>query len=741
MSAASPDSTSAYRACIKEAAAQGRDLMQRAIGRVRASLDDRAARAAGPAQRQQVHEAVDLLARHAPVLSTAYPQVLLDAFTQAIAGSAPQRAGSGAGSLSFADLELVNDDQLQESVELVRTQHSVDVAVEAELVQLNALVCAAQGLRTVQSDRNPLRPDTYVRSLRTVVQQSPVPAAIRVRWLQMLGEALGPELAQDYQRLAAFLRTEGVSEAGFEIVAAPPAHAAATGAGTGAKPQGAALTVRALQQLLAGESGTPGGPGGPGPAATESAPATDFAETVPAAHQVLQEMREVGSLVRRVRERRQAGAAAPLQRAASQDQALRPGQAVALQVVGLMVENIAGDPRLLPAVRAAVRALEPALLRLALDDPRFFSDRRHPARRLLDEITTRSLAWQSEDEPGFDRFVGPLREAVDALVSTHVAGAEPYEFARQTLEDTWNRDQSRERRQREKAVRALLKAEQRNLLASRLAAEIEGRADLELAPPEVVALLLGPWAQVMAYAQLADTGGEHDPGGFRALVPELLWSVLPHTSPAAASRLGKRLPLLLETLRRGLELVGFTQVQVRRLLERLAELHQQALKGQGPERGEGDARARGREALDRLLGPGTQEGDSWLAPAEAQQTGFMDSALASRPLFQPTQPAPGRTPVHGAGGVLPLGLVNGSWVELLLEGEWSRWQLTWVSPHRTLLMFTGAQGTTRSMTPKLVASMAQGGLLRLVSAQAVVDGALDAVAGTALLNSAGIAKP
>ncbi|RYY65025.1 MAG: DUF1631 family protein, partial [Comamonadaceae bacterium] len=393
-----------------------------------------------------------------------------------------------------------------------------------------------------------------MRSLRTVVQQSPVPPRVRTRWLQYLGEALGPELARDYATLSASLRAQGVSEAGFQIVPNAPSPvrgggeggvvagggAAAAGARGAAQPS-TLLTVRSLQRLLAGEleprASAAAAPADP----QQSAGPSEFSETVPAAFEVLQEIRHVDSVMRRLRARESTagtqGSAAGL-RESLKAETHRPGQALALEVVSLMVENLAGDERLLPAVREALRALEPALLQLALADPRFFSDRRHPARRFLDEMTTRSLAWSSEDEAGFEAFIQPLLEAVDALVTTHVSGAEPYVFALQTLEETWNRTQSRERRQREKAVRALLKAEQRNLLASRLAGEMQARNDLVLAPPEVAAFLTGPWVQVMAQAQLADAEGQQDPGGYRAVVPELLWSVLPHTTQAAVARLG-----------------------------------------------------------------------------------------------------------------------------------------------------------------------------------------------------------
>ena len=130
-------------------------------------------------EQRLLRDAARTLVKHEGSLCEAYPQVLLAEFAQAISGGSRKP-----GSLSFDSLELMGDEQMQESVDLLRLQQVVLAEVEADLTELNALVCAVQGLRSVQPDRNPLRPEVYVRSVRTVVLQSPVPHAVRHRWMQ-----------------------------------------------------------------------------------------------------------------------------------------------------------------------------------------------------------------------------------------------------------------------------------------------------------------------------------------------------------------------------------------------------------------------------------------------------------------------------------------------------------------------------------------------------------------------------
>lgn len=89
--------------------------------------------------------------------------------------------------------------------------------------------------------------------------------------------------------------------------------------------------------------------------------------------------------------------------------------AVAVEVVGRMMDNIAQDGRLLAPVQRAVQNLEPAIKQLVQHDGRFFTDETHPARRLLDELTQRSLAFSAESALGFSQFMRLLNQAVEHL--------------------------------------------------------------------------------------------------------------------------------------------------------------------------------------------------------------------------------------------------------------------------------------------------------------------------------------
>jgi hypothetical protein len=694
-----PHYQSLYRACIKEAALAGGELMRLTLARALGELPARAAALADPVDRNLLVEALAVLREQQQALADAFPQVLLAEFAHAI-------ADDRASPLGFDALPLLRDEQLQENADLVQAAQELEQAVRPQLERFESALAAAQLTPAGGLHRHPLRPEVYARSVYRLARQSPVSPGVRRRWLRHLPPLMAPGLARTYERIAQRLPPVEGGDAGASGAPQVEDREART-----ARQQATQLTIRELRNLLAGEAAGEGD----SPLVVFADTDTGFSDTVPAALQMLQEMRKVDQLLLQLRQRQ---AAMPGQgadsltafREALQREAKRPAQSLGLEVVHLLVDNLASDPRLLPPVREIVRELEPPLLRLALVDPRFFSDRNHPARQLLEQLTQRSLAWSSEADEGFAAFLDGLQQATEALMDSGGTGPDTFEIALSALRESWDDGRPRVRRHRERAVRALLRAEQRNLLAERLARQILERPDAAGAPREALAFLTGPWAQVMAQARLSDTTGAEDPGSAGWVVQTVLWSV----QPALAARVVGHHRMLVGRIDEGLASIDHPVADTDRWQNLLSALRDLALSA-----------ATGTAVRASEPQPPPAAVNTWLAPMEVHESSFVaDSAFLL---------APGATQADA----LPAqDLEVGAFVDFDVAGGWQRWQLTWTSPHGLLLMFTNASGATRSMTRrKLNALMAQGGS-RLVSAHPVVDGALDAVARAAWRNTA-----
>ncbi len=797
-----------YRSTVAEAAKAGHQLMGKLVAALQWSLAERGKNVGRDfRERDQLAESRELLAKFKGELCARYPDALLAAFADAAStDKAAPMAAVTAGEVRFDQLELMDEGQVNESVEMARSQQVAVLAADAALADLNTLICATLGLKTVRPERNPLRPDVYVKALQTVISGLQVPAGIRSDWMRHMCVALGVELRAFYGDLSGHLRNQGVVSAGYAVLQTPSAGAGASIRGGTAKaqqappaapetpatdsraapadrdaarpgaessprrgataqvPDKAFLTLDKLRRLLAGEldSQEPAKPVESFAArfarefdgATDkiSAPPSDFHPTVPAAFEALKEMKQVDQVMQRIEHRQGLEPGDNPTGAATRDgmrrrvrqQANGLGQALSLEVVMLMIDNITQDQRLLEPVAQVVRSLEPALLRLALVDPRFFSDKQHPARRLLQEITHRSLAYQAVDTKGFAGFLDPLQQAVKTLDGAQIGNAEPFELVLKGLLEIWDARSRHDSQQIEKAVDALRNAEARNLLAETLALEIRARPDAALVGPEILEFLCGPWVQVVAQARLSDQAGAQDPGQFAELISVLLWSAQPALTRKNVAELTRLVPKLLAKLREGLATIQYPTVKTSAFFETLMNFHQQAFRPAGSEASAATEVPKQPASMAERLNL-RDDADPWLAPLEAKASGFMempmDAAAPQSPARGPqADPATGMAaeavesddqPLLPTNASLPIG----AWVELQVNGRWTRTQLTWASPHGSLFLFTSSFGTTQSMTRRSRDKLFAAGSMRLISGQPVVDGALDAVAQTAMLNS------
>lgn len=783
-----------YRTVVDEAMNAGQAIMETLIRTARRAMHDQEASARTVRERQRLVEARQYLNKYESVMVERYSSALHGAF---LAGDSLAHAVASA-TVHFDQLELMDDAQVMDRVELARAEQVVMLAVEPSLAVFNPVMCAAAGFSTVRADRNPVRAEIFVRVLQTVVSQMQLSAAVREDLMWHMSDALGKTLAALYARLTAQLQAQGVQAAGYAvrhtsggsdyvnsgqashcpdsvnanaqpvflspetIMKAPPGLAADVRANrvsrtrrTSVSHDETLLTLEKLRKLLSGELDQVDVTLEPesfaaqfsrefDDAARDSEPAaSDFHATVPAAFEALKEMRQIDQVIERISTRKAMRIETPESvsgslsavRSTLRHSAQGLGQALSLEVVTLMVDNIANDERLLGPVQDIVKSLEPALLRLALVDPRFFIDKLHPARCLLQEITHRSLAYDSVDALGFSGFLEPLQRAVGPLAGMQIEGAQPFEQVLDRLVRVW--DELKQPGQLEKAMEALQHAEERNLLAEKFASEIQVMPAAAIVPAGLVDFLCGPWAQVLAHARMADSSGVDDPGRYRELVFALLWSAQPELTGKNIAKLTKLVPKLLGKLREGLGLIDYPSLKTSSFFELLMNLHQQAFRSL--------AKAAEPPRLAGLRPTLFDEADPWVAPAEVKASGFMElpEDVACKPLpasAQPDMPASQNVESdalmdEAMGASADTLLPVGSWVELLVKGSWVRTQLSWASPHGTMFLFTSAYGNTQSMTRRSRDKLLAADTMRIVSGQPVVEGALDAVVQTAMLNS------
>jgi Protein of unknown function (DUF1631) len=473
----------------------------------------------------------------------------------------------------------------------------VDLRICAqEAAQLDALV-AEHGSRRV----NPLGAQSYVQALLELLSRSSASVAHKQIWADHLLAALSSQLAWVYLQLQAVLRDPSSREAsalsqadGFDAYAAiaygwaedqkilsPEDIESGVNTQTQALAEQARQTVVRLRHHL----GMP----------VETAEAMTQALNGNVMENLLHDLDQAEQLMALIRER---GLPMP----ALEEDAMMGSQtfpstisAQASTVAATLATPLATTPeqidkqladlikgyqntttpslqRVPVPLREAMADLHEPLLYIAQQDAQFFSADQHPARQFLDLITQRSLRFSSEMADGFQDFMGPVDKIIEAFALKRQVPVRNFEQANSSLQSLWQRQDDAQaqilaRQQQEKE-----QAQAAKQLAGRLAFELVGRRDAGDAPPMIKQFLMGPWAQVLARAQLFPEKAS-DLERYTQALTALLWSVSLRRAAPRKNEHASLLPKLVAELKEGLLSIKLPDVQIDGYLSDIKKLH------------------------------------------------------------------------------------------------------------------------------------------------------------------------
>lgn len=733
------------------------------------------------------------------------------------AGRVPSRSATGIG---LDTLTLVEDADVTQAIESSRLLQQILPAVEQSLAELDSLISSAQGLSNVSPELNPLRPEIFARVLQDMLGSSHPDAGLLALWIKHLAEPLAREILKIYGHIIHLLERADVQAANYRVLQTPAARPSPprNGGGGGGSGGPGSGTAPASSD---GSGDTPAHPGPShyadlsnyeirdelfqeflfhGGSSAEQGLAPSYYATIEEELSALTAGADsaaaplhdnaVGEDDRQARYKalaavdrptRHIDVSSPLSpkvwgaygrsreraivRTQLKKEATQVGQVLGLEVVRKLVNQVAQDPRLLVPVREAIVALEPSLLRLAMVDPRFFSDERHPGRRLMERVAQRSFKYNDEYSSEFAIFFGELTRAFNELNALTIPDGKPFAMVLAGLEQAWNEQDQAGFESRQKVLKALHFAEERQECADRIAFDMSSRSDLDNVPGVVLDFLFGPWSLAMAHARLTDQRNQVDPEGFGSVVPDLLWSVKRDVTLKRPARLIEMIPRLLEKLHAGLDALGQSPRENEKFFESLMKLHRPVLKLRRL-KSQRDAEESGVMALAPEEQPATPEqrrakatGQPWLGRDELDVAGFEDTlptapgelaaidmlddgdggdvdamqfaAVTDLPAApQPDHDSPAGITRQEAEATL-MRLRAGHWVDLYSKHRWLRAQLIWASTKATLFMFLSHGGQPHSMTKRSCEKLIMQRWLRPVDAQAVVGQALDAVTANA----------
>jgi len=655
-------------------------------------------------------------------------------------------------------LSLVPMEEMDEQLAFAGISRPFDIACSERLASLGVRLGLLLGRELVRASHNPFRPEVFLRPLRdawcefepdTASHDLILPllrAGIVFDFgplLDLLSDKLKPARGERFAKTddsaaarAARARRDAAVTQGLRQLfgAADPASGAdldiplianlPQGSG-GWRPSGAAgFAVAAPAQGQPAPQAAPGQPAGAHAAAPHAAAPYAAGAPQPAGQGVA--MAAVPAPLIEMLEKLVAHAAAPAAIPAAQapgapagdvfylprlkqslpQGSLSRGDETTLDLLSRIFETVLLDESIPQETRELIAFLQVPVLKAALKDRSFFFEEAHPARRMLDLLS--NVGWEQpggQDDPVYRamrRGVEKVREGAQPEVfAAAVADLEASIAQREQLEAQAFAGPIAQATLQEKQAAATRSA--KKAVATRLAGE------------QVVALvgtfLEQRWTPVLTLAYVIE---ESKPGAIdnatRAM-DELIWSVKPKATQEERKALINRLPGLLTTLNKWLDAVKWQDAERLQFFAELAECHAAIVRAPielSPERQlELAVEAAQQDAMRRIA-------QEQAAARDDDNEDDKDPAAVSL-----------------------AALVRGMRVEFLGKEGIRKLKLAWVSPLRTLFIFSGAgRKEAFSLPAERLLDAFRTGSIRVLAPEGVVGRVLTQAAGEAAMNDA-----
>ncbi len=636
------------------------------------------------------------------------------------------------------ELSLVENDELEENLAVSGMVSKAENRYHRELFALSMRFAQLVGVPDLTTRQNPLGPHVLADGFRSAMRPWNGDLGVRLVVFKMFDRYVMAYIGGLYDDLNDALVEAGVLPKIVQRVrrnpVAPSVQRARQDAGDDAAEEGAATSVAEavveevsqeqilgmLSQLLSARRGhgvrnlhssfLPGGGG----AEYADLPAVASGDLLHALHDLQREAAieapvsraEIeqlqGEMLLNLGRQLEMGSAdAPAKRLNQVDQDL-------IDVVGMLFEFILDDGNVPEAMKALLGRLQIPMLKVAVLDRTFFSNKQHPARRLLNALAKAGMAWVDDGDRSARSLYGRIESVVSRILSEF--SEDVGLFAQ--IYDEFSNFVEREARGAEVAeerINQVTRGQEQLLIARRRVAEVlnDFRVDNPELPLPVVNILREGWHDVMLLTYLRE--GEDSVAWTHAFdaVEELIWSVQPKVEPTERQRLLKSIPELLKKLRDGLNNISFDQHRAAQLFKDLQTCHIAALRGESDT---GDSSLLEEVIPDSLLNDVQKEQD-------VIEDEFLDRARA---------------------------LAVGQWIEWQGDEDvWIRGKLSWRSEVTSNCIFVNRKGMkVEEMTLHKVAALfrAQRALILDDLNTPLMDRALNAMLG-ALNDTGGEAKP
>lgn len=398
-----------------------------------------------------------------------------------------------------------------------------------------------------------------------------------------------------------------------------------------------------------------------------------------------------------------------------------------IDLLTAIFDTVFSDQNISQEIRDLIRFLQIPVLKAALVDKNFFFQEEHPARRMIDLLSR--MGWEQRKGPE-DPLFKAMRRSVDRVGRDYDQELSVFAQAVNDLEASIQAEERAAAATIAEPIAAALKQE-KMAESAKLA---KNAVALRIGTGEVIAVveafLEQRWVSVLTVAYSIEDGKPGAVNNATRAMDELIWSVRPKLNADDRKLLISKLPGMLATLNKWLDVIKWQDADRLQFFAELAECHASIVRAPldlSPERQLEISVQVAKQAAERRL--------ELQAKADAADKAEAD-ARASQPELEAAEEE---------AAIEVEGLRRGMWLEFAQpDGGRRKVKLAWISPLRTLYIFsTAARQEAFSVSGEQLARQFREGTARVVRNDGVVALALSEALARGAVNdlSASPARP
>lgn len=260
------------------------------------------------------------------------------------------------------------------------------------------------------------------------------------------------------------------------------------------------------------------------------------------------------------------------QSAALKQAADLPSEKATIEIVALMFQSILSEDRIQPSLRVWFARLQIPVLRVALEEPDFFSSLQHPARRLIDRMGSCALGFDASlSEASAQALEAEIKRTVQVIEQYPETGRRVFQLAFDEFQKfLTNHLQSHG--QTGRLVSVAQQVEQKEALAVQYTIELRKQLNDMPVHDAIRSFLFKVWAEVLAVATVK-LGAKHEMmSALRQTASDLLWAASAKPTRAERAKVIAQLPGLLVRLRKGMTLLGMEITDQEATIQQLSKI-------------------------------------------------------------------------------------------------------------------------------------------------------------------------